>query len=91
LAGTSDALLGPAVQRAIAATYPGSQMVEFDCAHEFLIEAASETAEQVAQFVAALPRSALEVQEGRTRAGSAAAAGTRVSRAPDDGARWRDG
>jgi non-heme chloroperoxidase len=91
LAGTSDELLGPTVQRAIAATYPGSQMVEFDCAHEFLIEAPSETAAQVAQFVAALPRSALEVQDGRTRAGSAAAAGTRVSPAPGDGARWRAG
>jgi non-heme chloroperoxidase len=71
LAGTSDALFSPAVQRAIAARYPGSQMVEFDCAHEFLIEVPNETAEQVAQFVAALSRSALEVGAGRTRAGSA--------------------
>lgn len=71
LAGTSDTLLGPSVQRAIAATHPGSQMVEFECAHEFLIEAPSETAEQVAHFVTALPRSPHEVGEGRTRAGSA--------------------
>jgi 3-oxoadipate enol-lactonase len=56
LAGTADALLGPTVQRAIAAKHPGSQVVELDCAHEFLIEAPSETAEQVAQFVAGLPR-----------------------------------
>lgn len=56
LAGTADALLGSTVQRAIAAKHPGSQVVELDCAHEFLIEAPSETAEQVAQFVAGLPR-----------------------------------
>jgi len=55
-AGTSDLLLGPAVQRAIAATYPGSRLIELDCAHEILIEAPGETAEQVAQFVTALPR-----------------------------------
>lgn len=56
LAGTADALLGLTVQRAIAAKHPGSQVIELDCAQEFLIEAPSETAEQVAQFVAALPR-----------------------------------
>jgi pimeloyl-ACP methyl ester carboxylesterase len=56
LAGTADALLGPTVQRAIAAKHPGSQVIELACAHEFLIEAPSETAEQVAQFVAGLPR-----------------------------------
>jgi non-heme chloroperoxidase len=56
LAGTADALLGPAVQKAIAAKYPGSRFVAFDCAHEFLIEVPSETAERVAEFVAALPR-----------------------------------
>jgi len=56
LAGKSDALLGPPVQRQIAATYPGSCLVELDCAHEFLIEVPGETAEQVAQFVTALPR-----------------------------------
>jgi pimeloyl-ACP methyl ester carboxylesterase len=55
-AGTSDALLGPAVQRAIAATYPGSRLIELDCAHEFLIEVPGETAERVAQFVTALAR-----------------------------------
>ena len=54
-AGTSDALLGPPVQKAIAATYPGSRLIELDCAHEFLIEAPRETAERVAQFVTALP------------------------------------
>ena len=56
LAGKSDALLGPPVQRQIAATYPGSCLVELDCAHEFQIEVPGETAEQVAQFVTALPR-----------------------------------
>jgi non-heme chloroperoxidase len=56
LAGTADALLGPAVQKAIAAHYSGSAVVELDCAHEFLIEVPSETAERVAEFVAALPR-----------------------------------
>jgi non-heme chloroperoxidase len=56
LAGTADALLGPAVQKAIAAKYPGSRVVDFDCAHEFLIEVPSETAQRVAEFVAALPR-----------------------------------
>jgi non-heme chloroperoxidase len=66
LAGTADALLGPAVQRAIKATYPGSQVIELDCAHEFLIEAPTETARQVARFVAALPRPAHEAREGRT-------------------------
>ncbi|MBV8134214.1 MAG: alpha/beta fold hydrolase [Deltaproteobacteria bacterium] len=71
LAGIADALLGPTVQRAIDATYPGSQMVEFECAHEFLIEAPSETAEQVARFVAALPRPAHQVRKSRTRARSA--------------------
>jgi non-heme chloroperoxidase len=55
LAGTADPLLGPTVQRAIAAKHPGSRVIEFDCAHEFLIEAPGETAEQVAQFVAVLP------------------------------------
>ena len=55
LAGTADPLLGPSVQRAIAASYPGSRVIELDCGHEFLIEVPRETAEQVAQFVAALP------------------------------------
>ena len=31
LAGTADALLGPTVQRAIAAKHPGSQVIELDC------------------------------------------------------------
>ena len=52
LAGTSDALLGPPVQKAIADTYPGSRLIELDCAHDFLIEAPDETAALVAQFVA---------------------------------------
>lgn len=56
LAGISDKLLGPVVQSGIAAAYPSSQVIEFDCAHEFLIEAASETAARIAEFVAALPR-----------------------------------
>jgi pimeloyl-ACP methyl ester carboxylesterase len=56
LAGTADALLGPAMQKEIAAKYPGSRVVDFDCAHEFLIEVPSETAPRVAEFVAALRR-----------------------------------
>ena len=55
LAGSSDALLGPPVQKAIADTYPGSRLIELDCAHEFLIEAPDEKAALVAQFVASLP------------------------------------
>jgi pimeloyl-ACP methyl ester carboxylesterase len=54
-AGISDMLLGPAVQRAIAATYPDSQIIELDYAHELLIEAPDQTARRVAQFVTALP------------------------------------
>jgi pimeloyl-ACP methyl ester carboxylesterase len=54
LAGAADALLGPTVQRAIAANYPGSRVIELDCAHEILIEAPTETAERVTQFVTAL-------------------------------------
>jgi len=56
LVGKSDALLGPPVQRQIVATYPGSRLIELDCAHEFLIEVPGETAERVAQFVKAWPR-----------------------------------
>lgn len=56
LAGKSDALLGPPVQRQIAATYPGSCPIELDRAHEFLIEVPGETAERVTRFVKALPR-----------------------------------
>ncbi len=54
-AGKADGLLGPPVQKAIAAHYPGSRVVEFDCAHEFLVEVPSGTAQRVAEFVAALP------------------------------------
>lgn len=56
LAGIADALLGPAVQKAIAAHYLDSRVVELDCAHEMLIEVPSEAAERVAAFIAALPR-----------------------------------
>jgi non-heme chloroperoxidase len=55
LAGREDVLLGPPVQRAIAANYRDSRVVEFDCAHELLIEVATEAAEEVARFVTALP------------------------------------
>ena len=55
LACASDALLGPPVQRPFAAEYPGSRLIELNCAHEFLIEAPNETAQLVAQFAASLP------------------------------------
>jgi len=51
-------------------------MIELDCAHEFLIEALRETVEQVAHFIAALPRTALEAEEGGMQAGRAARSGT---------------
>lgn len=54
LAGTADTLLGPDTQRAIAARYTNSKVIEFDCGHEFLIEMPAETAAAVAQFVTAL-------------------------------------
>src|SRR5262249_39058309 len=52
LAGKTDALLGPAVQRAIAADYSG-KVVEIDCGHEMLIETPVEVARCVADFIAA--------------------------------------
>ncbi len=54
LAGKADTLLGPDTQRAIAARYTNSKVIEFDCGHEFLIEMPAETAACVAQFVAGL-------------------------------------
>ncbi len=55
LAGKSDQLLGPDVQRAIAAKYSKSKVIEFDCGHEFLVEVPSEAAARISEFVAALP------------------------------------
>ena len=54
LAGKSDQLLGPEVQRAIASTYRKSKVIEFDCGHEFPVEVPSEAARLVSEF-AALP------------------------------------
>ena len=76
LAGASDPLFGPPEQRAIAANYLGSKMIELDGAHEFLIEALRETVEQVAHFIAVLLRTALEAEEGGMQAGCAARSGT---------------
>jgi pimeloyl-ACP methyl ester carboxylesterase len=55
LAGKADQLLGPDVQRAIAANYPGSRVVELDCGHEILVEKPAEAARHVMEFVGALP------------------------------------
>jgi pimeloyl-ACP methyl ester carboxylesterase len=55
LAGKSDQLLGPDVQRAIAAKYSKSKVIEFDCGHELLVEVPNEAAERVSEFVAKLP------------------------------------
>jgi pimeloyl-ACP methyl ester carboxylesterase len=55
LAGKADKLLGPDVQRAIAANYPGSKVVELDCGHELLVEKPYEAARHVAEFAGALP------------------------------------
>ena len=55
LAGKADELLGPDVQRAIAANYPASRVVELDCGHELLVEKPAEAARHVAEFVGALP------------------------------------
>jgi pimeloyl-ACP methyl ester carboxylesterase len=54
-AGKADKLLGPDVQRAIAANYPGSKVVELDCGHELLVEKPAEVARRIAEFVGALP------------------------------------
>jgi non-heme chloroperoxidase len=56
LAGKSDQLLGPDVQRATAANYPASRMVELDCGHELLVEKPAEAAHHVMEFANALPR-----------------------------------
>jgi len=56
LAGKADQLLGPDVQRAIAANYPNSRLIELDCAHEILIELPHDPAARVSAFAAALPR-----------------------------------
>lgn len=55
LAGKADQLLGPDVQRAIAANYPGSRVVELDCGHEILVEKPAEAARHVMEFAGALP------------------------------------
>jgi (E)-2-((N-methylformamido)methylene)succinate hydrolase len=55
LAGRADKLLGPDVQRGIAANYPRSRVVELDCGHEILVEKPAEAARQVMEFVGALP------------------------------------
>ena len=54
LAGKSDQLLGPGVQRAIAAKYPESKVIEVDCGHEFLVEVPSEAASRISEFAEAL-------------------------------------
>lgn len=55
LAGKADQLLGPNVQRQIAANYPRAKVAEVDCGHEFLMEVPTETAVHVTEFVAKLP------------------------------------
>src|ERR1700751_6198529 len=55
LAGKADKLLGPDVQRAIAANYPGSKVVELDWGHELLVEKPYEAARHVAELAGALP------------------------------------
>ena len=54
LAGKPDQLLGPDVQRAIAAKYPESKVIEVDCGHEFLVEVPGEAAARISEFAAAL-------------------------------------
>jgi pimeloyl-ACP methyl ester carboxylesterase len=56
LAGKADQLLGPEVQKAIAANYRTSKMIEFDCGHEILVEVPHAAAMRVSEFVATLPR-----------------------------------
>jgi non-heme chloroperoxidase len=56
-AGKFDQLVGPDVQRAIAANYPKSKVIEFDCGHEFLVEVPNEAAANISEFAATLPRS----------------------------------
>jgi len=55
LAGRADTLLGPDVQRAIVANYPGNRVVELDCGHELLVEKPDEAARRIAEFVGTLP------------------------------------
>ena len=55
LAGRSDKLLGPDVQRAIAANYPECKVIELDCGHEILVEKPVEAARHVIEFASALP------------------------------------
>ena len=55
LAGRSDQLLGPDVQRAIAANYRRSRVIELDCGHEILVEKPAEAARHVMEFVTSLP------------------------------------
>jgi hypothetical protein len=42
------------VQRAIAAKYSESKVIEVDCGHEFLVEVPGETAARISEFAAAL-------------------------------------
>ena len=49
-------MLGPDVQRAIAANYPKSKVIEFDCGHEIMVEVPKEAAASISEFAAALPR-----------------------------------
>ena len=41
------------MQRAIAANYPKSKVIEFDCSHEFLVEVPKEAAASISEFTAA--------------------------------------
>ena len=50
VAGKMDALLGPEVQKAIAAQYSG-EVIELDCGHEILVEMPTEAAQSVAEFI----------------------------------------
>ena len=75
LAGATRCLV-PRSNRRSPPTSWAVKMIELDCAHEFLIEALRERVEQVAHFIAALPRTALEAEEGGMQAGRAARSGT---------------
>jgi pimeloyl-ACP methyl ester carboxylesterase len=54
LAGKSDQLLGPDMQRGIAAKYPESKVIEVDCGHEFVVAVPGEAAARFSEFAAAL-------------------------------------
>ena len=53
LAGKADQLLGPEVQRGIAANYSKSKVIEFDRGHNFQTEVPNELAARVSEFVVA--------------------------------------